>query len=114
MWPLFPRQSSPASPVVLPDYCHRQIDNVLGVQTPPAENALEKVLYYVLHPPYPDWHTLLVAAVVVATMLILPRLTSAIPGSLVGLVLASLLTAGMQWSIPVIGEIPAPSCWIST
>ncbi len=83
-----------------------QIDNVLGVQTPPAENALEKVLYYVLHPPYPDWHTLLVAAVVVATMLILPRLTSAIPGSLVGLVLASLLTAGMQWSIPVIGDIP--------
>ncbi len=67
-----------------------------------AENALEKVLYYVLHPSYPDRYTL----VVVATMLILPRLTGAIPGSLVGLILASLLAAGIQWGIPVIGEIP--------
>lgn len=83
-----------------------QIDNVLGIQTPQAESALEKVVYYLIHPPIPDWHALLLASVVVATMLILPRLTRAVPGSLVGLVLASLLAVWMDWQVPIIGDIP--------
>ncbi len=83
-----------------------QLDNVLGVTTPQAENALEKLLYYLVHPPVPDWHTLLIASVVIVVMLILPRLTKVVPGSLVGLVLASLLMVGMGWQVPVIGAIP--------
>lgn len=83
-----------------------QLDNVLGVTTPTAENALGKLLGYFIHPPLPDWHTLLIAGVVIGTMLTLPRLTKAIPGSLVGLILASLLTSAMGWQVPIIGEIP--------
>lgn len=83
-----------------------QLDNILGVQTPQAESALGKVLYYLMHPPLPDWHTLLIAGVVMVTMIILPHLTRAVPGSLVGLVLASLLAVGMHWQVPIIGDIP--------
>ncbi len=83
-----------------------QLDNVLGVQTPTAESALEKLLHYALEPPVPDGHTLLIAGIVITTMVVLPRLTRAIPGSLVGIILASLLVEALGWPVPVIGAIP--------
>ncbi|NTW04165.1 MAG: SulP family inorganic anion transporter, partial [Oscillochloris sp.] len=83
-----------------------QIDNVLGVTTPKADNALAKLIHYVTNPVLPDWHTLIVAGVVIATMLIMPRFTKRIPGSLVGIVLATLLAHIAGWDIPVIGTIP--------
>lgn len=83
-----------------------EIDHVLGVTTPTAESALQKLLAYFIHPPTPDWHTLLLAGVVMVTMLILPRLTRAVPGSLVGLLLASLLAWVLKWQVPTIGAIP--------
>ncbi|HEU5086422.1 MAG TPA: SulP family inorganic anion transporter, partial [Roseiflexaceae bacterium] len=45
-----------------------QLDNVLGVKTPAAENSLLKLVNYVTHPPIPDWHTLAIAGIVIATM----------------------------------------------
>lgn len=83
-----------------------QLDNVLGVTTPTAENALEKLLHYVTHPVVPDWHTLVLAGVVIATMLLLPRLTRTIPGSLVGIMLATILSMSLGWQVAVIGDIP--------
>jgi SulP family sulfate permease len=83
-----------------------QLDNVLGVQTPKADSALEKLAHYVIQPPLPDWHTLILAGAVIATMLLLPRLTKAIPGSLVGIVVATLLVVVTGWQVPVIGAIP--------
>lgn len=83
-----------------------QLDNIVGVTTPPAESALGKLWVYLTHPPVPDWHTLLITGVVILTMVVLPRLTRAIPGSLAGLALALLLSTGMGWQIHVIGDIP--------
>lgn len=83
-----------------------QIDNVLGVTTPKAESALEKLWHYLTNPPAPDWHALALAAAVMLTMIALPRLTKAVPGSLVGIVLATILGAAAGWHVPIIGEIP--------
>lgn len=83
-----------------------QLDNVLGVTTPPAENAFERLLHYFTHPLMPDWRTILVTALVMAVMIIMPRLTRVIPGSLVGMVLVTILVAVVGWDIPVIGTIP--------
>ncbi|HEU4327088.1 MAG TPA: SulP family inorganic anion transporter [Roseiflexaceae bacterium] len=83
-----------------------QLDNVLGVRTPEADNALEKLLHYVTLHPLPDWHALALAGVVALTMVLLPRLTKAVPGSLVGIALASLLATVAGWEVAVIGAIP--------
>ena len=84
-----------------------QIDNVLGITEPhAADNALEKLLHYFREPPPVDWHTLAVAAIVAAVMVALPRLTKAVPGSLVGLAAATLAALAAGWDVPVIGEIP--------
>ncbi|MEF3275159.1 MAG: SulP family inorganic anion transporter [Chloroflexus sp.] len=83
-----------------------QLDNVLGVTTPKVENALEKVLYYATHPITPDWHALVLTGVVIATMLLAPRLTKTIPGSLIGIVLATILSIALGWQVPIIGDIP--------
>ncbi|MBK9943877.1 MAG: SulP family inorganic anion transporter [Kouleothrix sp.] len=83
-----------------------QLDNVLGVQTPKAESTLTKLLYYFTHLVVPDWHTLALAALVIAAMLITPRINSNIPGSLLGMILASVAALVAGWQVPVIGEIP--------
>jgi SulP family sulfate permease len=83
-----------------------QLDNVLGVTTPGAENALEKLLGYLRTPPAPDWHTLTLAGIVMLTMALLPRLTKQVPGSLAGLAAASLVAALAGWQVPQIGAIP--------
>lgn len=41
-----------------------------------------------------------------ATMLLLPRVTKTIPGSLVGIVIATILSVGLGWQVPIIGDIP--------
>lgn len=83
-----------------------QLDNVLGVKTPPAENALEKLLHYLTSFPAPDWHALAIAGIVMATMLILPRITKTIPGSLVGIIIATLISYSLGWPVAIIGDIP--------
>ena len=83
-----------------------QLDNFFGVQTPKTETSIEKLIYYVTHLVAPDWHALALAAIVMLTMIVLPRFTKSIPGSLVGLVLASALAAAAGWNVQVIGAIP--------
>jgi SulP family sulfate permease len=83
-----------------------QLDNLFGIQGAPAENALGKLWEYIHAPPTPDPRTLALAGIVMATMIILPRFMRAVPASLVGLVLASLLAAGLNWDVPAIGAIP--------
>lgn len=83
-----------------------QLDSVLGVATPKAESTLAKLQYYATHPVLPDWRTLVLAGLVMATMLVLPRITKLIPGSLVGIVLAALLAFAAGWDVPMIGAIP--------
>lgn len=83
-----------------------QLDNVLGVKTPAAENALLKVVGYITHPILPNWQALTIALVVMLTMVVWPRLSERIPGSLVGIIIASGITSLAGWHIPVIGTIP--------
>jgi len=83
-----------------------QLDNVLGVTTAPAENALAKLWGYLSSPPTPDWRAVTLAAIVIATMLVLPRFLKAIPASLVGIVLASVIAALASWQVSLIGAIP--------
>jgi SulP family sulfate permease len=84
-----------------------QIDNLLGVETPVAPSAAAKLLAYARTPPVPDPHATAVAALVVGTLLAWPpRLARYVPGSLAGIVLATLWTAACGWQVPQIGEIP--------
>lgn len=83
-----------------------QLDNVLGVKTEAAENSLAKLWGYLAHPPAPSWQAVAAAAIVVATMVVLPRFSRAVPASLVGIVLASAVTALLGWQVATIGAIP--------
>src|SRR3954469_11667434 len=83
-----------------------QIDNFLGVATPKAENNLVKLLGYVTHPITPDWHAVALALIVMVVMILLPRLTRAVPGSLVGIAVASVVAVLAGWQVPEIGAIP--------
>jgi sulfate permease, SulP family len=83
-----------------------QIDNFLGVTTPKAENNLIKLLGYVTHPIAPDWHAVALALIVMLVMILLPRLTKAVPGSLAGIALATLVAVLAGWQVPEIGAIP--------
>ncbi|HET9494364.1 MAG TPA: SulP family inorganic anion transporter [Chloroflexia bacterium] len=86
-----------------------QIDNALGISTPTAETSAQKAVGYFTHgiPPV-NLQAVLCAAVVAATMLVLPRLklTSRWPAALAGIVLASLLAWALGWNVATIGEIP--------
>lgn len=83
-----------------------QIDNVLGVSGPPSENSLEKLFSYFIHPVTPDWRAVGIAGLVALTMIVWPRINKSFPGSLVGIILATIMTVSLGWDIAQIGEIP--------
>lgn len=84
-----------------------QLDSLLGVQTPSAENALAK-LWNILQFNYvPNWQTMVTGGIVIAAMVLLPKaVTKRVPGSLIGIGLAMLTAYVFQFQEPVIGEIP--------
>jgi SulP family sulfate permease len=83
-----------------------QLDNVLGASTPAADSSLEKLIHYVTNPPMPDWHALAITGVVIAAMVLMPRLTKQIPGSLIGLAIATGIVVLLGWDVQQIGAIP--------
>ncbi|MCC6167636.1 MAG: CBS domain-containing protein [Caldilineaceae bacterium] len=85
-----------------------QIDNFLGVKTPPAESVFEKLRYYGEHGVSPNLYAVLLALLVMATMILWPRFQRVrrIPGSLVGIILATLVVIVFRLQVPVIGAIP--------
>jgi sulfate permease, SulP family len=83
-----------------------QIDNFLGITTPQAENNLSKLLGYFTHSIRPDWHAVALALIVMLVMIGLPRLTKAVPGSLVGIAVATVVAVLAGWQVPEIGAIP--------
>jgi SulP family sulfate permease len=85
-----------------------QIDNLLGIQTPPAESIIEKSAYYLEHGVQPNVFAVIVAALVAGVMIFWPRLPwgKQVPGSLVGILLAAVLSTALAWDVPMIGEIP--------
>jgi sulfate permease, SulP family len=84
-----------------------QIDNLLGVKTPAADTAAQKLMGYFHGGFTPNPETILLGFMVMATMIFLPKKWNArFPASLLGLILATLLSWVLGWSVPVIGSIP--------
>jgi SulP family sulfate permease len=84
-----------------------QIDNFLGVKTPSKDNAIEKLIGYFADGFSPNWQTMLVAAIVFAVIFLLPKsISKRVPGSLIGIVIATVLAVAAGFAVPTIGEIP--------
>ncbi|WKZ51907.1 MAG: SulP family inorganic anion transporter [Anaerolineales bacterium] len=84
-----------------------QIDNFLGVKTPAADTAAQKLLGYFQGGFTPDLHALTIGLVVILTMLLWPTKWNArFPASLLGLILATLLSSTLGWPAQTIGDIP--------
>jgi SulP family sulfate permease len=83
-----------------------QIDNVLGVAPRGGEAAIDRLWHLVTEPPPLDWHATAVAAIVIVTMLVLPRLRRDIPASLIGIIAATAVVAAAGWQVARIGSIP--------
>jgi sulfate permease, SulP family len=83
-----------------------QLDNVLGVHVEGGETAVGKIAAYVTQGVSPNWQSVAVAAIVAAVMVALPRFTTRIPGSLVGIVLATGVVAAFGWQVTTISEVP--------
>jgi hypothetical protein len=84
-----------------------QIDNFLGVSTEGAESAGLKFLGYLRGGFTPEWTTILIGLLVVAIMIFWPaRFNRYVPGSLIGIIVATLVAVVTQWPVANIGEIP--------
>jgi SulP family sulfate permease len=84
-----------------------QIDNFLGARTPPADSSALKLFGYLRGGYSPNWQAIAVGAIVILTMLLWPKKWNArFPASLLGIILAALVNAGLGWSTAVIGDIP--------
>ena len=84
-----------------------QIDNLLGVKTPPAENTLLKIVEIIRNPPAPNWAAVGIGALVIVLMLVWPkRWNLRFPASLLGLIVATVVVAVFNLQEPTIGTIP--------
>lgn len=84
-----------------------QIDNLLGIATPAADNALIKLLQYARFDYTPNWSALMLSLVVIMIMVLWPpQLNARFPGSLLGIIVATGLAAALNLDVPVIGNIP--------
>jgi SulP family sulfate permease len=84
-----------------------QIDNFLGVHTEGAESAALKLLHYFRGGFTPSLGAMLIGLIVIITMFFWPRrLNRILPGSLAGIIIASLASFAAGWNVETIGEIP--------
>jgi len=84
-----------------------QIDNFLGVHTEGGESAAFKFLGYFQGGFTPEWSAIVIGLVVVAIMLLWPaRFGRYVPGSLIGIIVATLLAIVTRWPVENIGDIP--------
>lgn len=86
-----------------------QIDNFLGVETPVEHRSILKLAGYVREPlPPVNWQAIASGLIVIATMLLLPRVKPlhAIPAALAGIALATGVAWALDWNAETIGSIP--------
>ncbi|MCL4831505.1 MAG: SulP family inorganic anion transporter [Caldilineaceae bacterium] len=85
-----------------------QIDNFLGIKTPAAERITEKIAYYFEHGVDPNWGAVALALAVVVVMVYWPRIPQGrhLPGSLMGIIVATILSLLPGIDAPAIGAIP--------
>lgn len=84
-----------------------QLDNFFGVATPGAETAALKLIGYFRSPWAPNWQAVALALVVIGLMVFWPaRWAKVVPGSLVGIIAASMIAVFGGWGVPAIGAVP--------
>ncbi|HXF64730.1 MAG TPA: SulP family inorganic anion transporter [Caldilineaceae bacterium] len=84
-----------------------QIDNFLGITTPAEESTLLKLFGYFHGGWTPNWQSMVIGGIVIVMMVFWPsRWAKFLPGSLAGIILASLTAALAGFQVPIIGEIP--------
>jgi len=83
-----------------------QLNNFLGLQLPRSEHFLPGLWQTITHLEGLNWVAIALALVVIVTKLFWARMTTSIPGSLVGLVLATAIAAYFHLDVPTIGSIP--------
>ncbi|PZV12851.1 MAG: SulP family inorganic anion transporter [Pseudanabaena sp.] len=83
-----------------------QLNNFLGLKLGRSEHFLPALWDTLTHIGALNWEAIAIASVVIGTKILLPKITTAIPGSLVGLILATAIASYFQLDLPTIGEIP--------
>jgi SulP family sulfate permease len=79
----------------------------LGIKTPSTESSLQKLFGYFGGGFSPDPQAIIITLLVISTMLFWPKKWNArFPASLLGIILATVLTTGLNWNVPKIGSIP--------
>ncbi|HWZ50760.1 MAG TPA: SulP family inorganic anion transporter [Granulicella sp.] len=82
-----------------------QIKDFLGLQTPPVPSEfLARIRMLIRYAGSVHWQTVTVAAASLAIILLWPRLTRRLPGSIVALLLSTALVAGFHLPIETIGS----------
>ncbi|MEG4849890.1 SulP family inorganic anion transporter [Microcoleus sp. B5-D4] len=83
-----------------------QLNNFFGLQLPRSEHFLPGIWQTLTHWEGLNLEAVGLATVVILTKLFWTRITTAIPGSLVGLVLATAIASFFHLDVPTIGSIP--------
>ncbi|MBD2433973.1 MULTISPECIES: SulP family inorganic anion transporter [Fischerella] len=83
-----------------------QLNNFFGLQLPRSEHFLPGLWQTVMHLEGLNWAAVGLATVVIVIKLFWARITTTIPGSLVGLVLATAIASFLHLDVPTIGAIP--------
>jgi SulP family sulfate permease len=83
-----------------------QLNNFLGLELGRSEHFLPALWDTLTHISAFNWAAIAIASVVIGTKILLPKITTVIPGSLVGLILATAIASYFQLDLPTIGEIP--------
>jgi SulP family sulfate permease len=83
-----------------------QLNNFFGLHLPRSEHFLAGLWQTFIHLEGFNWSSVGLASVVIATKLFWGRMTTVIPGSLVGLVLATIIASFFHLDVPTIGSIP--------
>ncbi len=84
-----------------------QFDNLVGMRTPGTDSAAGKVIGYFTSGIKIEPYALMTGLMVMAIMLFTPkRINSKVPGSLLGIIAATIITHQLNWPVAVIGEIP--------
>lgn len=83
-----------------------QLNNFFGLKLPHSEHFLPGLWQTVTHIEGANWAAVGLALVVIATTLVWPKINRTVPGSLVGLVLATAIASYFHLNVPTIGAIP--------
>ena len=83
-----------------------QLNNFLGLKLPRSEHFLPGLWQTVTHLEGLNWAAIALTTITIVTKLLWARMTTSIPASLVGLVLATAIATFFHLNVPTIGSIP--------